>query len=286
MTHDTIYAPLPRKSHTIRLLRLLPGKWSDPIDSHLLECPISDARDCYTTISYTWGTIDTAKPVLITCNGKRVPISQNLFTILRRLRQPDSAIQVWADAVCINQRDTSERTHQVGLMGEIYENSRETVIWLGEPTGVDDVGDRFLGSCVSYDDWTSLRKGGPPRISWKGDATDRRLLDTYLANRKRFTERASTAADYYNLADADTSNDVFGAFCLIQSFAEGTSGLTLQFLHEKRDQLPQPWSPCKSANSHMIGSMSSRVWAGLERLMSRPWVSPCCLLVYCHTDCS
>ncbi|KAF1963784.1 HET-domain-containing protein [Byssothecium circinans] len=173
MTENTIYVPLIPRSHTIRLLVLHPGRWDDGIQAHLQASTLDDVRDTYTTISYTWG-INTVKQLLINCNGKPVPVSENLFTILRRLRHPDGEARVWADALCINQADVTERTHQVGLMGEIYKNGRETVIWLGEQTAADDVGDRFLGNCISHDDWRVLRKGGPPKIA-RGSRSERIL---------------------------------------------------------------------------------------------------------------
>lgn len=284
MADNSIYAPLPPKSHTIRLLRLWPGKWTDEIASNLEECSIAEAQHSYVTISYTWGNhafgnIDTTKQVLITCNRRRVPISENLFAILRRLRLPDSSILVWADALCINQTDTTERTHQVGMMGEIYRNSRETVIWLGEQTASDDVGDRFLGNCISHEDCRTLRKGGPPRIAWQGDTSDQKLLDAYLRDCRSSTVTKPLKSDYLSLVDADTSNDIFGAFCLIHNFALGTSNAALKFLKEnemetwERYDYPKPWYGMISPDAHVRGSRLSRVLAGLERLMSRPWVS-------------
>ncbi|KAL1653251.1 cell separation during budding [Didymella pomorum] len=38
---------------------------------------------------------------------------------------------VWADALCINQDDLSERAHQVTLMGRIYSQAERVVVWLG-----------------------------------------------------------------------------------------------------------------------------------------------------------
>jgi hypothetical protein len=38
---------------------------------------------------------------------------------------------VWADAVCINQEDATEKGHQVKRMGKVYENAEEVLVWLG-----------------------------------------------------------------------------------------------------------------------------------------------------------
>ena len=49
-------------------------------------------------------------------------------------RENASSLQaaVWIDAICINQKDTSERAEQVKLMGSIYEGALTVKIWLGK----------------------------------------------------------------------------------------------------------------------------------------------------------
>jgi hypothetical protein len=261
MPDKGIYQPLSGGSQSLRLLELLPGKWCDDMNLQLWELTLAEARDRYISISYTWGKAGTVKQILITCNRTRVPISENLYTIFRRLRQPDCAILVWADALCINQADPSERTHQVGLMGEIYKYSRETIIWLGEKADSDDTGHRFLNSYIAQEDLICMGKGGPPRITWQGNDSDQRLLDGYLAN--------------CTLPDITATNDIFGAFCLIQSFAQGTSRSALAFL-EDTVLIGQHRSHSQPHYAFMAEyerySKAARVWDGLERLMSRPWV--------------
>ncbi|KAK3722438.1 hypothetical protein LTR37_002430 [Vermiconidia calcicola] len=43
------------------------------------------------------------------------------------------ADSLWIDALCINQDDRNEKTHQVAMMGRIYQEAEEVLIWLGEP---------------------------------------------------------------------------------------------------------------------------------------------------------
>jgi hypothetical protein len=65
---------------------------------------------------------------------------------------------LWIDALCINQRDVQERSHQVQHMAKIYGSAKQVLIWLGEwPTSA---------SCPHSDDcqalWMSmLRKQEP-----------------------------------------------------------------------------------------------------------------------------
>jgi hypothetical protein len=43
---------------------------------------------------------------------------------------------LWIDAICINQQDITEHEQQVGIMGDIYRNAKQTPVWLGDgPAG-------------------------------------------------------------------------------------------------------------------------------------------------------
>ncbi|OCL13196.1 hypothetical protein AOQ84DRAFT_277192, partial [Glonium stellatum] len=48
---------------------------------------------------------------------------------------------LWVDAVCINQKDTTERNRQVSNMIWIYSMTGSVIIWLGESV---DQGERCL----------------------------------------------------------------------------------------------------------------------------------------------
>jgi hypothetical protein len=58
------------------------------------------------------------------------------FALLRVLRVSDGSDRgrvLWIDALCINQDDDAERVHQVGIMGSIYRQARQVLVWLGTP---------------------------------------------------------------------------------------------------------------------------------------------------------
>ena len=273
MAHP-IYTPLPSTSHNIRLINLFPDAWkNEELECYLEEKPIDEARDRYITVSYTWGEINATKQVLITCNGHRIPISENLYTILRRIRRPDYSILVWADALCINQLDDSERTHQVRLMGEIYKNSAETVIWLGEQGPTDDTGGRFMVHCMSDLDWNIWREEGPPRITWYDDERDNSKLETYMLDYTS-TKRLGARQNIYE--GTLPRNDILGAFCLVYLLARGMSSSNVDFLEcakLERFHVPQTRRGDKLTGSDLYGPRAARVLNGMERLMSRPWVS-------------
>ena len=91
-------------------------------------------RNCpnYQPLSYVWGAPEQT-PVAITCNDCQIDIFPSLFTALKYLRDEKEPRKLWADAICINQKNKREKKEQVLLMRHIYEKGEKTVIWLGEP---------------------------------------------------------------------------------------------------------------------------------------------------------
>jgi hypothetical protein len=58
-------------------------------------------------------------------------ITESLFAALEHIRQPNRCRTLWADAVCIDQKDPVERSVQILLMRDIYSNASRILIWLG-----------------------------------------------------------------------------------------------------------------------------------------------------------
>ena len=65
-------------------------------------------------------------------NGHIFRAAVNLEGALRRLRHASTERLLWVDALCINQADSIEKSHQVNMMGEIYSKSAGVIIWLGD----------------------------------------------------------------------------------------------------------------------------------------------------------
>ncbi|KAK0641692.1 heterokaryon incompatibility protein-domain-containing protein [Cercophora newfieldiana] len=100
----------------------------------------------------------------IECNGQHVQVGKNLFDFLREARKRGLFISqrkstaklqqietkdpfksssdlgrdidgrsayFWVDALCIDQKNLMERSHQVNMMGTIYKSAERVLLWLG-----------------------------------------------------------------------------------------------------------------------------------------------------------
>lgn len=123
------YDAIDKTSRDIRILSLLPGEFNDPIECLVHNASIDEDGLNYETLSYVWG--DSAIRTSILVNGQSTEVTTNLGNALRYLRKKDEPLSIWADALCINQHNPSEKTHQIGLMGQIYRRSSNVNIWLG-----------------------------------------------------------------------------------------------------------------------------------------------------------
>ncbi|KAI4949550.1 hypothetical protein J4E91_005289 [Alternaria rosae] len=120
--------PLDASRREIRLLHLYPSS-TDRITATLSVKDLASATGTYACVSYVWG--DPNKTVPIEVDGQEVQITTNLFDFLYHIRDPNETLTLWADAICINQADLSEKSHQVAMMGDIYSGCSVVHIWLG-----------------------------------------------------------------------------------------------------------------------------------------------------------
>lgn len=124
------YIPIDTTKQEIRLVTIEPAEYDDlPIKCTLSVACLKESPD-FTALSYVWG--DASITRLIQLNGEKFHVTENLFSALIALRQQSEEFVCWIDAICINQQDTSEKSNQVLLMGEIYRACSLLVIWLGD----------------------------------------------------------------------------------------------------------------------------------------------------------
>jgi hypothetical protein len=157
--NSELYYPLNHQQQEIRLLFIIPvppGSETDPIVCHLQRVKLKDSGDKvqYIALSYAWGDPNVTLP--ITVNGKIMQITKSLEAGLRHLRGkglygPQSLF--WIDAVCINQGDIGERSHQVRMMTQIYTEASFVMVWLGES---DEISDQAMDIIEEYHVLTGL----------------------------------------------------------------------------------------------------------------------------------
>ncbi|KAM0426550.1 hypothetical protein ACHAPT_008242 [Fusarium lateritium] len=123
------YHQLELSQRQIRILRLLPGDGQEPVRCELETAFLADDPS-YQALSYAWGDPLDRRPIFV--DGKTTNVTVNLFNALRRLRLQDDEQRLWVDALCINQADDAEKSHQVNLMRDIYSRTTQAILWLGD----------------------------------------------------------------------------------------------------------------------------------------------------------
>ncbi|KAK7900347.1 hypothetical protein LTR67_004093 [Exophiala xenobiotica] len=165
------YKPLDKSKKEIRLLCIHPAE--SPRDELVCTLVRADLDDCppYIALSYTWGSLDDTVGVKLIfgetlyfpsstsdTSQKRdefrkkikshewsvvdnFQITTNLHAGLRSfLINKETNILIWADMICMNQSDLSERSHQVGFMHQVFSRATRVIAWLGgDPESPSDI---------------------------------------------------------------------------------------------------------------------------------------------------
>ena len=123
------YEPLIHSTGYIRIAVLERGVGNAPIHFRLTNVPLDQSTD-YEALSYEWGRrINHDQPIYV--NGNPYLIRKNLYDALIRIRRSEWGRPLWIDALCIDQNNISERNEQVKLMGRIYRQAWDVLVWLG-----------------------------------------------------------------------------------------------------------------------------------------------------------
>ncbi|KAF2810701.1 HET-domain-containing protein [Mytilinidion resinicola] len=89
----------------------------------------------YIALSYTWGSPEKPKHIIL--NGVPFAVTENLDAALRNVhpiaqtQNSNGPLRVWADAICINQEDQIERSHEIKRMRSIFAGALGVVVALG-----------------------------------------------------------------------------------------------------------------------------------------------------------
>lgn len=155
---DSLYSSIsPRRRGnklTIRILTILPNHDRlAPIEASLSIKVLNHEKRIieYDAVSHYWGDLNELENVIIHGSNTgvpglefKVPVTKNPTAALRQFRARASAhkgpLRLWIEALCINQSNAVERTHQVLDMKWIFLLATSVLVWLGESDQVVEKG--------------------------------------------------------------------------------------------------------------------------------------------------
>jgi hypothetical protein len=124
------YTALP-SGNFLRIVDLLPA--SDLAAPIVCVTRIQEitqaATQGYEALSYVWGTAQDS--MQISLDDLEAIVRQNLYSALQHLRLHTEPRRLWIDAICIDQWNTLERNHQVGMMCDIFSVTSRVIAWWG-----------------------------------------------------------------------------------------------------------------------------------------------------------
>jgi hypothetical protein len=155
------YAPLARDTNEIRLIRIIDvrelseASTNQVLELEMFHTTFTDAA-AYLAMSYAWGDPTPTKRVV--CNNAYLLTPEStfrtLFTIYHHARQYSTPfyragdrLNLWIDALCINQSDTDEKNFQVRLMDKVYGQAKGVIGYVGEPGSGGDPRAGFHAMC-------------------------------------------------------------------------------------------------------------------------------------------
>ncbi|KFY01450.1 hypothetical protein V490_00912 [Pseudogymnoascus sp. VKM F-3557] len=138
------YTPLPSEPGTFRLLHR--PKDGATTQRRLVTANFNTASQKYTAISYVWGPPSERTTYELADGAGVVQIPISLSEALARIDDE----YVWADSICINQRDDEEKAVQVQQMVDVYAHAQMRIIYLfkEEPRYFDVSTRRLTGPAI------------------------------------------------------------------------------------------------------------------------------------------
>lgn len=121
------------RRYQIRLLKIKPIRYHGKDQQYELITVRSYAHPPYKAISYAWGDPVNAEAIWVTQDDRQgwVKIPLNLGHALRAVQDDTKDVFVWADSICINQKDNRDKTQQLSLIPNIYDQAEQVILWLG-----------------------------------------------------------------------------------------------------------------------------------------------------------
>jgi hypothetical protein len=128
------YRRLDFDTYEVRLLKLT---WeyskNSPLSCSLEHVSLIDPGS-YFALSYCWGAPLYTETIKI--DAFDFPITASLASALEAVRKKylltGNGLRIWVDALCINQENNEERSHQVRIMRQIYSKASKVLCWAGD----------------------------------------------------------------------------------------------------------------------------------------------------------
>jgi hypothetical protein len=232
----TRYKYTPLNEGEIRLLSIHPGKDDAPIECTIAVRNLSEVKKKYQALSYTWGaapadpaenqiTLYDAQPRFFTevakmtkakgkSAGKVFLVHDNLYSALLGLRRENRRLDMWIDAICMNQMPTeegkTERNLQVRRMAEVYNSAFNVCIWLGSAMDETNMAMDFAKDVVRLENFDDMINDENSWRKWlafthlmKFEWFSRRWVVQELALARRATVHCGDkVVDWTDFADA------------------------------------------------------------------------------------
>ena len=144
----------------IRVFKLHESTNSDDVIKGDLTVMDLDNRPSFNALTYHWGKEDNDPKYTIFCGSHTMKVGKNCWDALWHLRKRYRSIDIWIDAICIDQKNQKEKTIQLPLMGDIYRKADCVFVWLGEGDNETNRAMEFLGKGgLPFDVAFDLAKG-------------------------------------------------------------------------------------------------------------------------------
>jgi hypothetical protein len=176
-------------SKRFRLAHILPSpNISAPIQCTVLTIGFATAPP-YESLSYVWGgsrmvisytrsdgpiyeaddgDAMTASLRTILVNDVEKTVRPNLFAGMQHLRQHQSPVTVWIDALCMDGEDMQRRGEWAIRMRDIYKKAEEVIVWLGPG---DEHTDKAMIFLTEFWELTPTLHGGEGEYLFGASAT-------------------------------------------------------------------------------------------------------------------
>ncbi|KAF2228618.1 HET-domain-containing protein, partial [Viridothelium virens] len=117
---------------SIRLLRLRaqPCLPNSPVQCDMIHTTLRRPPQ-YNAVSHCWDPVGAPQEMVL-IDGGLFSVSRAIHSLLLAKRSNLHHRYFWIDSICINQDDKVEKSKQVGMMRNIFEEAEMTLGWLGD----------------------------------------------------------------------------------------------------------------------------------------------------------